>query len=373
MLVLGITSLSLATENPWKAKTDMPTARLYLSASVIDGKIYAIGGASRVEVGISTVEEYEPTTDTWITKTEMPTPRWGLSTSVVNGKIYAIGGAESHPMSPLNTVEEYDPDTDTWTTKSPMPTARWGLSTCVVNGKIYAIGGGIPSGYKVVEEYDPATDIWTSKASMKIGRYALSTSVLNGKIYAIGGVTSFPSTTPRVEEYDPETDQWGSLTKVASMPTARTYFSTTVMNGLIYAIGGSDHPDGAPVSAVYEYDPETNIWTTKDDMLTARMVLTTSSVNGKIYAIGGSEAGFPHNPASAVVEEYEPYPLIVDFNGDGIVNADDMCLMLDHWLTDELFYDIAPQPFGDGIVDIQDLILLAEHLFEEFPPVEPVE
>ena len=47
--------------------------------------------------------------------------------------------------------------------------------------------------------------------------------------------------------------------------------------------------------------------------------------------------------------------------------------MLDFWLTDEPFYDIAPRPFGDGIVDIQDLILLAEHLFEEFPPVEPVE
>ena len=42
-------------------------------------------------------------------------------------------------------------------------------------------------------------------------------------------------------------------------------------------------------------------------------------------------------------------------------------------LTDEPLYDIAPRPFGDGIVDIQDLILLAEHLFEEFPPVEPVE
>jgi len=48
-------------------------------------------------------------------------------------------------------------------------------------------------------------------------------------------------------------------------------------------------------------------------------------------------------------------------------------LMLDYWLTDEPLYDIAPRPFGDGIVDIQDLILLAEHLFEEFPPVEPVE
>jgi len=362
MLVLGISYLSLAAENSWKVKTNMPTARLYLSSSVVDGKIYAIGGASRAEVGVSTVEEYDPTTDTWITKTEMPTPRWGLSTSVVNGKIYAIGGAEGHPGSPSRAVEEYDPVTDTWTTKSLMPTARWGLSTSTVNGKIYAIGGGIPAGSKIVEEYDPATDTWTSKASMTIGRYGFSTSVVNGKIYAVGGVTFYPTTTSRVEEYDPVTDKWSSWNKISSMPTARTYFSTTVVNGLIYAIGGSERPDGTPVSAVYEYDPEMNIWTTMDDMLTARMVLSASSVNGKIYAIGGSTAGFPHNPASSIVEEYEPYPLIVDFNGDGIVNADDMCLMLDYWLTDEPLYDIAPHPFGDGIVDIQDLVLLAEHL-----------
>jgi hypothetical protein len=203
---------------------------------------------------------------------------------------------------------------------------------------------------------------------MTIGRYALSTSVLNGKVYAIGGVTSYPSTTPRVEEYNPETDNWSSLTKVSSMPTARTYFSTSVVNGKIYAIGGSDHPDGGPVSTVYEYDPETDIWTTKEDMLIARMVLSTSVVNGKIYAIGGSTRGMPWN-ASTTVEEYNPNPIIVDFNRDGIVDCLDMCMMVEYWHTDEPLYDIAPPPSGDGIVDVQDLILLSEHLFEEsFPP-----
>ena len=60
---------------------------------------------------------------------------------------------------------------------------------------------------------------------------------------------------------------------------------------------------------------------------------------------------------------------MVDFNGDGIVDSADMCMMIDYWGTDESLYDIAPPPFGDGIVDVQDLILLAEHLFEEiFPP-----
>ena len=68
-----------------------------------------------------------------------------------------------------------------------------------------------------------------------------------------------------------------------------------------------------------------------------------------------------------------PIITIVDFNGDGIVDAADICIMVDYWGTDESLCDIGPMPWGDGIVDVQDLIILAEHLFEEFPPVEPVE
>jgi len=64
---------------------------------------------------------------------------------------------------------------------------------------------------------------------------------------------------------------------------------------------------------------------------------------------------------------------VVDLNGDGIVDASDMCIIVDHWGTDEALCDIGPMPWGDGIVDVEDLIVLAEHLFEEFPPVEFIE
>jgi hypothetical protein len=64
---------------------------------------------------------------------------------------------------------------------------------------------------------------------------------------------------------------------------------------------------------------------------------------------------------------------IVDFNGDRIVDAEDMCIMVDHWGEDYSLCDIGPMPWGDGIVDVQDLIVLAEHLFEELPgrPIQP--
>jgi len=56
---------------------------------------------------------------------------------------------------------------------------------------------------------------------------------------------------------------------------------------------------------------------------------------------------------------------IVDLNGDEIVDAGDMCIMIDHWGENYSLCDIGPMPWGDGVVDVEDLKVLAEHLFEE--------
>ena len=66
---------------------------------------------------------------------------------------------------------------------------------------------------------------------------------------------------------------------------------------------------------------------------------------------------------------------IIDLNNDRIVDATDMCIVVDHWGENYPFCDVGPMPWGDGVVDVQDLIVLAEHLFEEFPQaeVEPAE
>jgi N-acetylneuraminic acid mutarotase len=372
ILVLNLVSVSLALEDTWIRKADMPTGRCTFSTGVVNGRIYAIGGAKgRTEVlrsvPLKIVEEYNPATDTWTRKTDMPTARSALSVSVVDGKIYAIGGAEGIG-APLQTVEEYNPATDMWTNNADMPTARFALSTSTVNGKIYAIGGSM-GGFRavsIVEEYDPVTNIWARKADMPTARIHLSTSVVDGKIYAIGGTAGAPSyaSLKTVEEYDPMTDTW---TRKANMPVTGCTLCTSVVNGKIYAIGGATPvPAVAPLSNVHEYDPATDTWIDKADMPTARSGLSTSAVNGKIYAIGG--LANPMAMALSTVEEYDTGLTVSspDFNGDGIVDSADICIMVDHWHTDYPLCDIAPAPFGDGIVDVQDLILLSEHLFEDY-------
>jgi N-acetylneuraminic acid mutarotase len=306
--LFGLASMSLAIEGTWAAKADMPTGRWELSTCVVDGRIYAIGGAGPVWQALRTVEEYDPATDTWTTKSEMPTARQGLSTNVVNGKIYAIGGYAAASLAysgrkSLSTVEEYDPATDTWTTKSEMPTARGFHSANVVDGRIYVIGGSpvAPNGGAIltVEVYDPTTDTWIQKGDMPASRCAGFTSVVDGKIYGFGGYAS----RRRVDEYDPVTDTW---TEKAHMPTYKHALSTSVLYGKIYAIGGyvpgvAGYPG---VTTVEVYDPATDTWTTAPDMPTGRFGPRTSVVDGRIYAIGGM--GRWITTACGTVEEYDP-------------------------------------------------------------------
>jgi N-acetylneuraminic acid mutarotase len=352
--IISLTSASFAAEEIWTIKADMPTARMLLDTCVVDGKIYAIGGCPAPHVGISAVEVYDPKTDTWTRKTRMPTSRGGLGICAVDGKIYAIGGL---PLG-ARTVEEYDPETDTWKRKADMPTARGFLSTSVVNGKIYAIGGATDTSgpaFTTVEQYDPVTDTWTHKADMPEPRFMHTAGVVDGKIYVIAGSWQSYTSSTAVFAYDPVTNTWETK---ADAPTARSWLSPTagVADGRIYVMGGDF---GTPKANVEEYDPVTDTWTIRTDMPTPRGALSTVALNDKIYVVGGTVTLF--NDVLSTVEEYFPNPLIVDFNGDGIVNTKEILRLIESWGQDDPMCDVAPHPSGDGVVDALDLELLMSY------------
>jgi len=75
------------------------------------------------------------------------------------------------------------------------------------------------------------------------------------------------------------------------------------------------------------------------------------------------EIGFGKEP-SRDLPILPPTP-IVDFNGDGIVDIQDLVQFMEHWGQNAPSFDIAPLPRGDGIVDIQDLELLMRHWLQE--------
>jgi N-acetylneuraminic acid mutarotase len=104
----------------WTKKADMPIKFFDMAASFVNsGKAYIIGGktfdgrdkdGTKVEGWILhwTVLEYDVEKNKWQRlNDEMPTGRGTLASSVVDGKIYVIGG---HNNGPRREVEVYTPD-----------------------------------------------------------------------------------------------------------------------------------------------------------------------------------------------------------------------------------------------------------------------
>jgi hypothetical protein len=302
-----------------------PIAEAGLDQMVNEGEIVQFNGS--LSMGA-------PITDQWQSKTEMPTPRQGFGVGVVNNKIYAIGGVFGNYLGTyFNINEEYDALNDSWTTKSPMPTPRWEPGAAVVDGKIYVIGGmsyNSSSGfsyYNVNEVYDPDLDTWTTKAPMPTPRYGLTLSVVDGKIYAIGGTSKYGYTSGLLtinEEYDPITDNW--ITK-APMPTPRFEMAAAVVSGKIYVVGGGQHSEndvGYDANEVYILSNDS--WITRTPIPTARRGLAAGVINKRIYAVGGwdytgnLDKNEEYNPVNDRWVEKAPMPTSRYGLGVGVVN-----------------------------------------------------
>lgn len=296
----GITSniaILTVTPNIWASKAPMPVARYANTVTGIGNLLYAVGGTNYVCGAYATLESFDPVANTWTARTPMPTARWSLSSGVVNGILYAVGGTNGcyTPATGMTTVEAYNPVTDSWVTKAPMSALRSSPGIGVVNGILYAVGGAVAGiSVNTLEAYDPATNTWTNKASMQKARYSPgNVGVVNGIIYAVGG----DGTLNTVEAYNPTTNTW---IYVAPMPTTVTNFSVAVVNSILYVVGGSQA--GTSVATTSAYNPLTNSWSTVAAMPTARQDVTSSVVNNILYAVGG----FVTPNAIAIVEAYTP-------------------------------------------------------------------
>ncbi|MCP4256533.1 MAG: hypothetical protein GY774_03290 [Planctomycetes bacterium] len=86
----------------------------------------------------------------------------------------------------------------------------------------------------------------------------------------------------------------------------------------------------------------------------------------------GADLGSQYSNNEAIfryVEVHEPILTSPDFNGDEIVDIDDLIILIEHWGLDEPTLDIAPPPFSDGIVDVLDLEVLMSYWQQKVLPV----
>jgi len=177
----------------------------------------------------------------------------------------------------------FEISTQIWQNCKSMNTSRKHPSVAILHGIIYCVGGIDNEGCDLssMEKYDPSLNYWTKSASLHKCKGAVATTVLDGWLYAAGG-SNGGSPIKSMERYDPITDEW-SL--VQQMKYPRSYFAMGVLNHKIYAIGGYSSLGETEQCEIF--DPLANKWQDLADLNKPRMNHGVTTNSDKIFAIGG--------------------------------------------------------------------------------------
>lgn len=132
---------------------------------------------------------------------------------------------------------------------------------------LYAFGGrderGIATNKVWGRDISQPLSQWTAMTPMNERRANFSSVVLDGTIYALGGkCKDFLNS---CERYDSQRNVWETI---ASMNIARNKASTAIYNSCIYIAGGMNEKWYVKRS-VERYDPKSNTWSIVSEMSTA--------------------------------------------------------------------------------------------------------
>lgn len=194
--------------------------------------IYVIGGGGQSfwtgnDPATNSLLKYAPEKATdWKYMTPMPTPRALTASTLLNGKIYVIGGVFSRTGQATNLVEVYDTETDIWSTDiAPLPEP---VCNAIAQGvyhiydgdsntyydRVYVIGGSdyhLGPGKKTTFEYDPEKNEWNRMADMDIPLSGHASTVTQTRIRTIGGIGENGMATNTVLEFFPGQNRWESF------------------------------------------------------------------------------------------------------------------------------------------------------------------
>jgi N-acetylneuraminic acid mutarotase len=307
----------------------MASALRTLNAALLGAGLIAIIAAGERATAQAPAAPAAPTAaNPWTMLAPFPVPSEELLGASAGGKMYAFAGL-APGWTPKALVYEFDPGSNQWTQKKPMPLASHHLAFTTLNDKIYAFGGfklpeNAPAAWQPLDqawEYDPATDNWKALAPMPTKRGAATAAAVNGKIYVTGGANSLTGvnepgihpTRPHnvlatVEEYDPATNTWQAR---RNLLVPRNHHVTAAAGGKVYVIGGrigAAFISGGSnnIDLVEMYDPATDMWTVRDKMPTRRSAAGGAVWSDKILVAGGEFQDRAEFAAYKAVEMFDP-------------------------------------------------------------------
>jgi hypothetical protein len=285
----------------------MTAKRAAHTATLLDnGKVLIAGGFVGNGGGLSSVEVFDPTSNTFTSAENLATHRAShTATRLPNGKILIAGGYNGDY---LNSAEVFDPTTNRFTPAGRMVTGRSGhVATLLNNGKVL-LAGGVGAGWTFLadaELYDPTTDTFTATGAMTTARESHTATLLNdGRVLVTGGhkgrranITIYTS----AEIYNPANR---TFTAAGNLTVRRhKHDAVRLADGRVLIVGGSDERDGDGAYRNAEiFNPANGGFTAvKNNMNTARYKLQGTAIllkNGKVLIAGGANRAEVFDPTT---------------------------------------------------------------------------
>jgi uncharacterized protein (TIGR03437 family) len=160
--------------------------------------------------------------------------RDSVTAVVSNGIIYVVGGY-SNSGDRLTSVESYNPATDTWTEEAPLLVGKSLGAVVPLGSTIVAAGGLADSGATGDNEgYNSSTNSWGPLAPDPNPRFNGCAASIAGQLYFAGGSNNSGSVNV-VESFNLQTNQWNAL---APMPLASETPGQAGVGNLLYCFGG---------------------------------------------------------------------------------------------------------------------------------------
>lgn len=190
------------------------------------------------------------------------------------------------------------------------PVQRHEAAFVRVGEKLYLLGG---RSIRPVSIYDTKSASWSEGAKPPIEMHHFQPVVYQNKIYCVAAMTGkWPKETPttHVYIYDPETNTWSTGDEI---PEARRRGSTgnVLHNGKIYiACGIKNGHIGDHKKWMDSYDPATGKWEALADAPRARDHFQAVLADGKIVAPAGRNTGIlPDAPFGGTIAEVDVYDI----------------------------------------------------------------
>ncbi|MFN3835258.1 MAG: Kelch repeat-containing protein [Glycocaulis sp.] len=293
--ILAAAPSGLMLRPGWQPGPQLDSARAGLGAVVLDGRIYAAGGAGRVNPR-DNFEMLEPGLNRWLSLSALPEGLERFGIAAADGRIWVAGGysAESG-RGPIASMWSYDPESDVWQSEPPMPAARSAFALIGVEGRLYAVGGADEPGGVFVFDLE-AREWSTLDAPAGVRRRDAGVALAGRDIWFTGGIENRRAVT-RVDIFNLDSQSWRSG---PALPEARAGHALVHDGQRLLALGGRGEDLRSTRQSVATLIPGAAGWQAHTPLPAARTEAAAVSLEGVVYVIGGGVGGGFFAPFTAL-------------------------------------------------------------------------